>query len=157
MDIGGWLGLLMRDVFLSNLPSNISIKAPKTLYIVNSLSLILVLLPPMSFTLSFPLIIVVLLAYAALRALQRSRKVPLPPGPPSDPIIGHLRLMLQPKDDAVFFEWHKLYGMVSPMYSYPLLTLYRRCRVFERLGETCYLPQQRQSRKRPSRQTKHHL
>ncbi len=112
----------------------------------------------MLFSLGFPLIVVVLLTYVALRGFQRRRKVPLPPGPPSDPIIGHLRLMMQPKDDTVFYEWHKRYGMyLLVSVQTPLPTLYRRCRVFERLGKTYYLPQQRQSRKRPSRQTKHHL
>ncbi|KAJ3486701.1 hypothetical protein NLI96_g4059 [Meripilus lineatus] len=61
----------------------------------------------MPFPQCLPLIAILLLAYVFSRSL---RKVPLPPGPPSDPLIGHLRLMTKPHNDATFTEWHKRYG-----------------------------------------------
>ncbi|KAJ8081567.1 hypothetical protein PM082_007412 [Marasmius tenuissimus] len=45
--------------------------------------------------------------------LQRRRNSPnLPPGPPSDPIIGHLRIMPNENQADVFREWSKVYGDV---------------------------------------------
>jgi hypothetical protein len=38
------------------------------------------------------------------------RRNPLPPGPPGDPIIGHLRKMPTSKTGHVFHEWAKIYG-----------------------------------------------
>ncbi|KAJ8081569.1 hypothetical protein PM082_007414 [Marasmius tenuissimus] len=43
--------------------------------------------------------------------LQRRRNPPnLPPGPPSDPLIGHLRIMPSENQADVFREWSKVYG-----------------------------------------------
>ncbi|KAF9261873.1 cytochrome P450 [Marasmius fiardii PR-910] len=42
---------------------------------------------------------------------RRARKF-LPPGPPSDPLIGHLRIIPQEKQADVFHEWAKTYGDV---------------------------------------------
>ncbi len=80
-----------------------------------------IFIPPssMSLALYFPWAIVFLLTWITLRALQRKEKAPLPPGPPSDPIIGHLRLLLRPQDDAVFYEWQKRYGMVFSLGPHP--------------------------------------
>jgi hypothetical protein len=46
-----------------------------------------------------------------LRTLLRKRSsLPLPPSPPADPLIGHIRLMPS-KDEAIFFhELGKQYG-----------------------------------------------
>ncbi|KAL4259189.1 cytochrome P450 family protein [Pleurotus pulmonarius] len=55
------------------------------------------------------------LAFLYLLALlhRRSKKrLPLPPGPPADPLIGHLRVMPTQKHEQVFHEWSKLYGDV---------------------------------------------
>ncbi|KAL4256194.1 cytochrome P450 family protein [Pleurotus pulmonarius] len=42
---------------------------------------------------------------------RRSKKrPPLPPGPPADPLIGHLRIMPADKQELVFHEWSKTYG-----------------------------------------------
>ncbi|KAJ7484173.1 cytochrome P450 [Mycena latifolia] len=41
-----------------------------------------------------------------------SNSFPLPPGPPRDPIIGHLRHMPSTNRAAVFHEWSKTYGDV---------------------------------------------
>lgn len=42
---------------------------------------------------------------------RRSKKrPPLPPGPPADPLIGHLRIMPTDKQELVFHEWSKTYG-----------------------------------------------
>ncbi|KDR72343.1 hypothetical protein GALMADRAFT_1344012 [Galerina marginata CBS 339.88] len=38
---------------------------------------------------------------------------PLPPGPPADPIIGHLRIMPTDDNDIFFYELSKKYGKVS--------------------------------------------
>ncbi|KAK0232280.1 cytochrome P450 [Armillaria nabsnona] len=37
---------------------------------------------------------------------------PLPPGPPSDPIIGHLRMIPPQRQPNAFYEWSKVYGDV---------------------------------------------
>ncbi|KAF4596839.1 hypothetical protein EYR38_008230 [Pleurotus pulmonarius] len=53
--------------------------------------------------------IVSLLAYLKRRSAKRP---PYPPGPPADPLIGHLRVMPTEKHESVFHEWSKLYGDV---------------------------------------------
>jgi hypothetical protein len=43
--------------------------------------------------------------------VKRSRQPPLPPGPPADPLIGHIRFL--PDENiraAVFHEWLQQYG-----------------------------------------------
>jgi hypothetical protein len=37
---------------------------------------------------------------------------PLPPGPPVDPIIGHLRLVPPDNQDTLFYKWGKNYGQL---------------------------------------------
>ncbi|KAF9459489.1 cytochrome P450 [Collybia nuda] len=49
--------------------------------------------------------------YAYIRGKSK-RRPPLPPGPPGEPILGHLR-MIPPKDQEIFFyQWGKKYGNV---------------------------------------------
>ncbi|KAF4604257.1 hypothetical protein EYR38_004679 [Pleurotus pulmonarius] len=47
--------------------------------------------------------------YLKRRATKRLR---LPPGPPADPFIGHLRIMPSDQQELVFHEWAKTYGDV---------------------------------------------
>ncbi|KAG5651994.1 hypothetical protein H0H81_006676, partial [Sphagnurus paluster] len=44
--------------------------------------------------------------------ITRKKHPPLPPGPPADPIIGHLRHMPKANPGDVFHEWGKKYGGV---------------------------------------------
>lgn len=44
--------------------------------------------------------------------LSRKLRLPLPPGPPADPIIGHIRLIPQTGQDIFFYEMGKIYGDV---------------------------------------------
>ena len=56
----------------------------------------------------------VLIACTVLARLIRRKRheLPLPPGPPADPIIGHLRLLPDVQNMAeVFQEWSQKYGM----------------------------------------------
>ncbi|KAJ7249131.1 cytochrome P450 [Mycena haematopus] len=63
------------------------------------------------------MIVAVPLAVAAavlcfLYCIRRSSSLPFPPGPPRDPIIGHLRYMPSKNRATVFHEWAKTYGDV---------------------------------------------
>jgi hypothetical protein len=42
---------------------------------------------------------------------KSARRLPLPPGPPGDPLIGHLRLVPSDNQENIFYEWGKKYGM----------------------------------------------
>ncbi|KAJ7113372.1 cytochrome P450 [Mycena epipterygia] len=57
---------------------------------------------------------VLLVASIAILYLWSSRieRRPLPPGPPKDPLIGHLRYMPTAQAPFVFHEWAKTYGDV---------------------------------------------
>ncbi|RDB17677.1 O-methylsterigmatocystin oxidoreductase [Hypsizygus marmoreus] len=44
--------------------------------------------------------------------LKRKKYSPLPPGPPPEPLLGHLRLIPGDHQDALFYEWGKIYGDV---------------------------------------------
>ena len=44
--------------------------------------------------------------------IRKRPKSPLPPGPPADPLIGHLRVMPTKNQEDVFHEWGKLYGLL---------------------------------------------
>ncbi|KAJ7146586.1 hypothetical protein C8R44DRAFT_563497, partial [Mycena epipterygia] len=43
---------------------------------------------------------------------RRQRVTMLPPGPPRDPVIGHLRYMPSAQSALVFHKWAKKYGDV---------------------------------------------
>ncbi|RDB17682.1 hypothetical protein Hypma_001256 [Hypsizygus marmoreus] len=43
---------------------------------------------------------------------KRRIQLPLPPGPPGDPILGHFRLIPQEHQELQFYEWGKIYGEV---------------------------------------------
>jgi len=49
----------------------------------------------------------ILLATWFIRGRQLSN---LPPGPPADPIIGHVRIMPTTNHGDVFHDWAKIYG-----------------------------------------------
>ncbi|KAF9456706.1 cytochrome P450 [Collybia nuda] len=53
----------------------------------------------------------VLLFYVYLRTRSK-RHPPLPPGPPADPVIGHLRLIHPENQQTLFYQWGKTYGDV---------------------------------------------
>ena len=42
--------------------------------------------------------------------IKSSRQASLPPGPPSDPILGHLRVIPTKNQAEIFHSWAKLYG-----------------------------------------------
>ncbi|KAL4253122.1 hypothetical protein AB1N83_012925, partial [Pleurotus pulmonarius] len=53
------------------------------------------------------------LLYLSIYLKRRSTKrLALPPGPPADPLIGHLRLMPPENHELAFHEWSKKYGDV---------------------------------------------
>jgi hypothetical protein len=65
-----------------------------------------------------------------INSLRVSKKpLPLPPGPPAEPLIGHLRLIPPDNQETLFYKWGKLYGKiyltVPSTQSHILLT--RRC------------------------------
>ncbi|KAF7341315.1 O-methylsterigmatocystin oxidoreductase [Mycena venus] len=63
---------------------------------------------------SVPIVFIVLGAATAFLSffhrLRRSNSISLPPGPPRDPLIGHLRYIPSTNRAAVFHEWAKIYG-----------------------------------------------
>ncbi|KAL4261411.1 cytochrome P450 family protein [Pleurotus pulmonarius] len=60
---------------------------------------------------TFPLLAFVFLLSAYLKR-RTTKRPPLPPGPPADPLIGHLRIMPSEQEELVFHEWAKTYGDV---------------------------------------------
>lgn len=42
--------------------------------------------------------------------VRGSKPGKLPPGPPADPILGHLRVFPQTDQGQKFYEWSKQYG-----------------------------------------------
>ena len=62
-----------------------------------------------------PLLVVLVALCAVLYGVFARRKkgaLPLPPGPPRDPILGHLRIMPAKNPQETFYEWSKQYGDV---------------------------------------------
>ncbi|KAG5650147.1 hypothetical protein H0H81_000539 [Sphagnurus paluster] len=51
-------------------------------------------------------------AFAVLwmKTIRSKKHPPLPPGPPAEPIIGHLRVIPSENQESVFHEWGKVYG-----------------------------------------------
>ncbi|KAI4520031.1 cytochrome P450 [Schizophyllum commune Loenen D] len=51
------------------------------------------------------------LVYALYQGLKRSStELPLPPGPPADPILGHIRIAPQQAAERTYFRWSKEYN-----------------------------------------------
>ena len=49
----------------------------------------------------------------AIHLYQRQRQSRLPPGPPGDPILGHVRTLRRARDkQELYFEWSKQYGII---------------------------------------------
>ncbi|KAJ8520726.1 hypothetical protein ONZ45_g2491 [Pleurotus djamor] len=44
--------------------------------------------------------------------IKKSRNLPLPPGPPADPLIGHLRIFPTKDQEVILYEWSRKYGDV---------------------------------------------
>ncbi|KAK0445981.1 cytochrome P450 [Desarmillaria tabescens] len=60
----------------------------------------------------------VVFSLIVLRAWARKASAtnpPLPPGPPSDPIIGHLRIIPSQRQQNAFHEWSKVHGDVMQL------------------------------------------
>ena len=56
----------------------------------------------------------ILCALVARFITRKRSKLSLPPGPPADPLIGHVRTFPPPERRAeVFHEWSKIYGECS--------------------------------------------
>lgn len=53
---------------------------------------------------------VVLVTWQAKKIISKQQEPFLPPGPPADPIIGHLRLIPSKAQDIFFYELGKTYG-----------------------------------------------
>jgi len=47
-----------------------------------------------------------------LFGLLHNKHPALPPGPPADPIVGHIRLIPSHHQETLFYEWGKIYGDV---------------------------------------------
>ncbi|KAF9002174.1 hypothetical protein BDQ17DRAFT_1484448 [Cyathus striatus] len=45
---------------------------------------------------------------------RRKAGLPYPPGPPAEPIIGHLRIIPSNNPDFIFRQWSRIYG--KPFY-----------------------------------------
>ncbi len=65
------------------------------------------------------------LAALAVWFKSRRRSLPLPPGPPGDPIIGHLRYIPAEAPAETFAEWSKTYGVPPsvPFGEIPLMSI----------------------------------
>ncbi|KAF9443660.1 cytochrome P450 [Macrolepiota fuliginosa MF-IS2] len=57
-------------------------------------------------------VLLISLAWALAVRRRRALKVPLPPSPPSDPIIGHLRYIPSENPELQYTKWAKTYGDV---------------------------------------------
>ncbi|KAL4263127.1 cytochrome P450 family protein [Pleurotus pulmonarius] len=55
-----------------------------------------------------------LVSFLALRA---RKKPPYPPGPPSDPLIGHLRILPFENREVIFHAWAKEYGDIMHLHA----------------------------------------
>lgn len=64
----------------------------------------------MSFLSAAIALLVTFIATQWLRASKRRAGRPLPPGPPQNPLVGHLLSIPNEKQAEVFAEWGKKYG-----------------------------------------------
>ena len=74
-------------------------------------------------SMAFPqyfLLVVLSWIYVYFRFLRKKSTIPLPPGPPADPLLGHLRCLMH-ATNTTFFEWHRQYGI--PYFSLPSHTV----------------------------------
>ncbi|RDB17663.1 hypothetical protein Hypma_001219 [Hypsizygus marmoreus] len=64
-------------------------------------------------SMSFPVVLggIAILVALWLKGNSRNRP-PLPPGPPADPILGHLRHIVSEHEEKQFYDWGKIYGDV---------------------------------------------
>ncbi|TRM63938.1 cytochrome P450 [Schizophyllum amplum] len=63
------------------------------------------------FVLTIQDIAVCVLLYVLHLGLKRSKKIlPLPPGPPADPLLGHMRIMPSTGAENAFYRWGKEYN-----------------------------------------------
>ena len=46
---------------------------------------------------------------------KKPKRLPLPPGPPADPFIGHLRKMPRDRTSETLHEWSKIYGPIMSL------------------------------------------
>ena len=60
---------------------------------------------------AFGFCLLCLILFLTLVKLKKNR-LPYPPGPPADPVLGHLRIMPTENQEEVFHEWSKKYGDV---------------------------------------------
>lgn len=51
-----------------------------------------------------------------LSSFLRNKLPPLPPGPPADFIIGHIRFIPSHHQETLFYQWGKIYGDVMYLY-----------------------------------------
>ena len=66
-----------------------------------------------------------LCSFAIHLFLQKKQKLPLPPGPPGEPLIGHLRKLPDDQNRAeVFYEWSLKYGVPVLLRRLPVIELF---------------------------------
>lgn len=58
--------------------------------------------------------IVCFLSYFYLRHLKAASRIPLPPGPPGEFLLGHLRRIPESRPEFLYTEWSKTYGEIPP-------------------------------------------
>ncbi|KAK7041484.1 hypothetical protein VNI00_009352 [Paramarasmius palmivorus] len=71
----------------------------------------------MLFTVIFlSLVVLVTLAIVVRNYVATRKHPPLPPGPPADPVIGHLRVIPSQNIGEHFHEWAKVYGEIMHLH-----------------------------------------
>lgn len=60
------------------------------------------------------LILAIILCFLTRRQWRSASHLPLPPGPPGEPLIGHLRVVPKEGTAGAFAKWSKEYGAYSP-------------------------------------------
>ncbi|KAJ8699318.1 hypothetical protein PTI98_002444 [Pleurotus ostreatus] len=66
----------------------------------------------MAFSVNTVALLALVFLLSAYLKRRTTKRPPLPPGPPADPFIGHLRIMPSDQQELVFHEWAKTYGDV---------------------------------------------